>query len=261
MKCPLLAHQNVIGHFKIGHCRPVGAFQITIGIKVGNHLGIILRYPVKVIINGKVSGIVEGPPHASLARTAIFVSTIFPATVLMPVFAAVNAVRIRIFPVCALQLAPYEVFFVVFQRGDFFPVGIDDILFTHIDRLAVGRVVRTTHHELFPQVSQVVGRKQLGFLHIPKAIKPIVPLGRVAMLLPSDNETCPLFNQGLQGFRHKEVEETDPIFSVTYRYQVLSQTGETKLIQICISCLLSKAGDLHLRRIFRCQSGNGQLGP
>ena len=81
------------------------------------------------------------------------------------------------------------------------------------------------------------------------------------MLLPSDNETCPLFNQGLQGFRHKEVEETDPIFSVTYRYQVLSQTGETKLIQICISCLLSKAGDLHLRRIFRCQSGNGQLGP
>ena len=70
------------------------------------------------------------------------------------------------------------------------------------------------------------------------------------MLLFVHNETRPFFYQGFQRLGHKEIEKAYQIISIMNRNQVFSQTGETELIDIFISFLLSKTGYLYLLRIF-----------
>ena len=79
------------------------------------------------------------------------------------------------------------------------------------------------------------------------------------MLLFVHNETRPFFYQGFQRLGHKEIEKAYQIISIMNRNQVFSQTGETELIDIFISFLLSKTGYLYLLRIFCHQFSNRQF--
>ena len=156
MKSPLFTHQNIIGYFKISHRCPISTFQIAISIQIRYHFRIILCYPVEIIIDGKMSGIIKSSPHTPLTGTPVFISAIFPAAVLIPVFTAVNAIWIGIFLIRALQLAPHKIFFIILQRSNFFFIRINDILLTHIDWFTIGRIIRSAYHKLLPQIAQVV---------------------------------------------------------------------------------------------------------
>src|SRR5262249_48299507 len=133
----------------------------------------------------------------------------------------------------ALELSPDKMIQVILDGRDFLRVGKVNVLGCDKWRLRKTRVVAS--QDVSPpavKAIRVIRATQYLVLHVIDREQSVIPLCRIAVLLPVSDKPGPLFYQSLERFSREEFQISPPAAIVADRQPVLAQVLECDLVDM-----------------------------